>query len=110
MSTLTALKIARSVTIIAALLAAAAMLAYPGGTYLNPATRGYSFFQNSLSDLGSTVSWNGERNPAAPLLLAASIMFVLGAVTCVVVLVPIYSVSLLARWLVRAACALVLFA
>jgi len=34
------------------LLTVIAMLAYPGGTYTDPATRGYSFFENFFSELG----------------------------------------------------------
>jgi len=39
-----------------------AMLSYPGGTFLNDATVGYSFTRNFLSDLGRTLSYPGEVN------------------------------------------------
>ena len=39
-----------------------AMLSYPGGTYLDNTTVGYSFTQNFLSDLGRTLSYPGEVN------------------------------------------------
>jgi hypothetical protein len=39
-----------------------AILFYPGGYKLNPAAPGYSFFQNSWSDLGRTVAWSGQNN------------------------------------------------
>ena len=39
-----------------------AMLSYPGGTYLDHATVGYSFTGNFLSDLGRSMSFSGEVN------------------------------------------------
>ena len=36
-----------------------AMLSYPGGTFLDDATTGYSFTRNFLSDLGRTLSYDG---------------------------------------------------
>ena len=39
-----------------------AMLAYPGSTYQNNISPGYSFTQNFLSDLGRTLSYSGEIN------------------------------------------------
>lgn len=36
------------------ILTAAAMLAYPGGTYVDPGSQGFSFFNNFLSDLART--------------------------------------------------------
>ena len=38
------------------------MLSYPGGTFLDDATTGYSFTRNFLSDLGRTLSYDGEVN------------------------------------------------
>jgi hypothetical protein len=40
----------------------AAMLLYPGGTFVNPNTRGYLFLENFFSDLGMTRSFSGEVN------------------------------------------------
>ena len=39
-----------------------AMFFYPGSTFLNNSTLGYSFTQNFLSDLGRTMSFSGEVN------------------------------------------------
>ena len=39
-----------------------AMLSYPGGTFLDDTTVGYSFTWNFLSDLGRTLSYPGEVN------------------------------------------------
>lgn len=43
-------------------LTVAAMLLYPGGTFVNPNTRGYLFFENFFSDLGMTRSYSGALN------------------------------------------------
>jgi hypothetical membrane protein len=39
-----------------------AIFCYPGGTYINHSTLGYSITQNFLSDLGRTISFSGEIN------------------------------------------------
>ena len=39
-----------------------AMFLYPGSTYLNNLSSGYSFTQNFLSDLGRTLTFSGEVN------------------------------------------------
>ena len=48
-----------------------ATLTYPGGTSLNPEAIGYSFSQNFLSDLMSSVAWNGQRNRVSAVLAGA---------------------------------------
>ncbi len=55
------------------LLTLAAMLAYPGGTVADPATKGYSFFRNFFSDLGRTVSPLGEPNTLSFLLFVVAL-------------------------------------
>ena len=111
MNASTSLRLARCAMTLAVALAAVAMVLYPGGTCLNPSTQGYSFFQNSFSDLASTLSWSGQRNHASPfLLVAACACLLLGAAGCLTVLIPIYSSSLSSRWLVWAAGAFVLVA
>lgn len=57
------------------LLTALAMLAYPGSTFSDPATRGYSFFENFFSDLGMSVSHSGQANPLARLLFTVAMNF-----------------------------------
>jgi hypothetical protein len=84
-----------------------AMALYPGGTYLDPTTRGYSMFQNSLSDLGSGVSWSGQPNPGAWVHLAASIMLIAGSAACFIGLVRAYSISPATTLLARLAGGLV---
>tara|TARA_B100001123_G_C15345418_1_gene1036823 strand:+ start:6753 stop:7427 length:675 start_codon:yes stop_codon:yes gene_type:complete len=39
-----------------------AIVFYPGGTYHEPKTSGYDFFNNFLSDLGRTITHGGEIN------------------------------------------------
>ena len=39
-----------------------AMFVYPGSTFLNNSSEGYSFTQNFLSDLGRTMSFSGQIN------------------------------------------------
>lgn len=55
------------------LLTLAAMLAYPGGTVVDPTTKGYSFFRNFFSDLGRTVSPLGEPNTLSFLLFVIAL-------------------------------------
>ena len=44
------------------------MFFYPGGTWANPATEGYHFFQNFFSDLGMWTTPGGLANPIAAVL------------------------------------------
>jgi hypothetical protein len=86
------------------------MLRYPGGTFFDPGTRGYSFFQNSISDLGSAISWSGQPNAGLPFLLGAAAMLCLGSAAGFVAMSRAYSGSVVNSRLVRVARALVLFA
>jgi hypothetical membrane protein len=106
----TAFKLSRLGMVAAAALAITAMPLYPGGTALNRATRGYSFFHNSLSDLGRTVAWNGEANPGSLFLAAASLIFVLAGIACFVALLRTYRSLPVTDALARAAGAAVLLA
>src|SRR5439155_2140576 len=110
MQSSTVFKLTRWAVIAVAVLTGIAMLLYPGGTGLNPATRGYSFFQNSLSDLGSTVAWSGQANRGSLFLLAASFILVLAGVGCFAALIRVYSMSPITSWLTRAAGVFVLLA
>ena len=38
------------------------IIKYPGSTYLDNSTIGYDFFKNFLSDLGRTLTFNGNTN------------------------------------------------
>ncbi len=52
-----------------------AMLIYPGGTYLDHSTVGYSFTRNFLSDLGRTISFSGEVNFLSAQLFNMALIF-----------------------------------
>jgi len=51
-----------------AVLTVVAMFFYPGGTFVDPATKGYSFFRNFFSDLGRTQSHSGASNAVSAIL------------------------------------------
>lgn len=51
-----------------------AMLVYAGGTYDNPASVGYNFFQNYFSDLGRTISHSSNQNTISWLLFTVSMI------------------------------------
>jgi hypothetical membrane protein len=98
-------KFTRWAVIWAAVLIAAAMFRYPGGTWRNRSTPGYSFFENSLSDLGATVAWSGKPNTGSPIFFAAGFgLAALAGAGCLVALVQLYSASRASRWLSRGAC------
>src|SRR5678816_3388293 len=65
---------ARWAIVIAPMLTAASVLSYPGGTVHDEATRGYSFTHNFLSDLGSTVAFNSQRNVVGAVLFGVSVL------------------------------------
>ena len=50
------------------LLTLVAMFTFPGGTQVNPTTRGYSFFRNFFSELGYLRTRSGEANPLSAVL------------------------------------------
>jgi hypothetical membrane protein len=54
-----------------------AMLFYPGGTFSDPNTSGYSFFGNIFSDLGRFIAHSGESNLISFLLYNIS-LFIMG--------------------------------
>ena len=57
------------------------MVIYPGGTIIEPETKGYSFFYNFLSNLGESTAKNGEDNIVSAYLFNANfghiILFIL---------------------------------
>jgi len=110
METRIVFRLTRWALLMAAALTGIAVLLYPGGTFLRPARPGYSFFQNSLSDLGRTVAWNGQANRGSLLYLAASLILVLAGCACFTALIRVYSLSACARGLTRVAGAFLLLA
>lgn len=51
-----------------------AMFFYPGGTFVDPATRGYSFFHNFFSDLGRTWVPSGASNTVSAALFFVALV------------------------------------
>lgn len=90
----------------AVVLTGASIVLYPGGTFLDESTRGYSFAHNFLSDLGSTVALNYQRNLAGAILFGLAVVlgvFTLGA--CVAATVRVLSAATVARSFARLAAA-----
>ena len=52
-----------------------AMVFYPGGTYADANTVGYSFWANFFSDLGRTVTTSGEPNTVSYVLFTVALAF-----------------------------------
>ena len=50
------------------------MIVYPGGTIIEPNTKGYSFFHNFLSNLGEWTAKNGEDNTVSAYLFNSSML------------------------------------
>jgi hypothetical protein len=50
-----------------------AMIAYPGGTYYNHASRGYSFGENFFSDLGMTATFEGKPKTLSFILFSLAL-------------------------------------
>ena len=57
-------------------LTAVAMFFYPGGTFVDPLSRGYSFFRNFFSDLGRTRTHSGEPNTVSAILFFVALTLV----------------------------------
>jgi hypothetical protein len=53
-----------------------AMVFYPGGTYTDPNSRGYSFFQNFFSELGLRATHLGEQKIVSLALFAPALVMV----------------------------------
>lgn len=91
---------------IATLLAVIAMVRYPGGTFRDHSTRGYSLTHNFLSDLGATVAHNGQPNGLGTALFIASLaILVIGLGGCLAGLIRLYARIPAARSLAIAAAA-----
>jgi hypothetical protein len=57
-----------------------AMVFYAGGTYYDPTTAGYSFFNNPFSDLGLTRSLSGQPNTVSSILFTVALLLAGGGV------------------------------
>jgi hypothetical membrane protein len=69
-------RVAAATCILFFVMTAIAMLLYPGGTYTDHTTRGYSFFANFFSDLGATRTPSGAANTLSMILLTSSLSLV----------------------------------
>jgi hypothetical protein len=58
------------------IMTALAMLCYPGGTFADPGTHGYSFFANFFSDRGATHTPSGAANILSMILFTSSLAIV----------------------------------
>lgn len=77
---------------VAGVLAVVAMLRYPGGTFRDHSSRGYSLSHNFLSDLGMTVAHNGQPNGLGTVLFVVSLTtLVIAMGGCLIALVRLYS-------------------
>ncbi len=101
--------IARWLAIASLVAGVVSLLLYPGGTFLDPKARGYSFAHNLLSDAGLTVAFNGQANAAGSSFAVVSYAFgVIALVFCTAGLIRAYSSCLHQKRISRAAAALLL--
>jgi hypothetical protein len=91
-------------TIVGFLIAtAAAMWLYPGGTFLDPSTTRYLFFQNFLSDLGTATTWGRHSNQTgATLFVASELVLALALIAFFAGLVRLHSAHAASRGWARA--------
>jgi len=57
-------------------LTGAAMFFYPGSTFVDPHSKGYSFFRNFFSDLGRTQTHSGDSNTVSAILFFVALTLV----------------------------------
>ena len=92
----------RRAAAVSGVLAVAAIFIYPGGTFRDHSTQGYSLSHNFLSDLGMTVAHDGKVNTVGAILFVASLCtLVFGLGGALVGLIRLYSTPT-ARRLARA--------
>lgn len=65
-----------------------AMLFYPGGTAIDPATSGYSFFHNFFSELGLTETYGGQPNTLSAILFVVAMTLAGGGLALFFVAFP----------------------
>lgn len=96
--------VARGGFLLALLLIVASGLSYPGGTARDESTHGYSFTHNFLSDLGTTVAFNHQRNMTGATLFGVSVVIgVLAFGSLIVATVRLLSAAPRARSFARLA-------
>lgn len=92
----------RRAAAVSGILAVAAIFSYPGGTFRDHSTQGYSLSHNFLSDLGMTVAHDGQANSLGAILFVVSLStLVFGLGGALIGLIRLYSTPT-ARRLARA--------
>ena len=71
---MTVLAASRHASALSTLLAIAAMFIYPGGSRYHRNAGHYTFFQNYLSDLGTSVAYGGASNGIGAMLFVACLV------------------------------------
>lgn len=69
-------RLAAATCILFFIMTALAMLFYPGGTFVDSGTHGYSFFANFFSDLGATRTPSGAANTLSMILFTSALAIV----------------------------------
>jgi len=88
----------RIALLVAVALIGTSITLYPGGTFLDESTHGYSFTHNFLSDLGGSVAFNYQRNQVGAILFGlAMVLGVFALGTCIVASVRVLSAVARAR-------------
>lgn len=93
-----------AVCVLFVVLTVVAMLTYGGGTAMDPASPGYSFFRNFFSDLGMTRTPNGSRNIVSMVLLITALTTTgIGLGAFFIAFAGFFTESRASRWLSAAA-------
>src|SRR5262249_21681302 len=96
----TQLRISRWLLVAGVGFTAAAMMTYPGGVWQDPTVPSYSFFRNSLSDLGARTALNGQSNVLTAAFFAGGLFLVaVAGALSVWALSRLYAALGAARWL-----------
>ncbi|MFX1558779.1 MAG: hypothetical protein ACFFC9_16115 [Promethearchaeota archaeon] len=69
---------------------AIAMGFYAGGTFINPNTIGYAFWQNFFSDLGRTIALSGRSNMISFLIFTISAFILTSSLVFFILAMPIF--------------------
>ncbi|MFX1357750.1 MAG: hypothetical protein ACFFA8_10735 [Promethearchaeota archaeon] len=69
---------------------AIAMGFYTGGTFINPYTIGYAFWQNFFSDLGRTIALSGKENVISFLIFTISAFILTCSLVFFIIAMPIF--------------------
>lgn len=67
-----------------------AMIFYAGGTFTNPNTVGYSFWQNFFSDLGRTIALSGRLNTVSFVIFTISAIILALSLILYILAIPVF--------------------